>query len=428
MMTLTDPDLPAPFRPQRFIGMDIDKRTVVVVGLDSKQKVVIGPVRINLDRFERWCLDNLKSSDAVVMEASVNTWHLYDLILPLVGSVTVAHPLMVRLITAARVKTDKEDAYKLARLLQAEMIPEVWVPPTHVRELRALVAHRNRLIRQRTQARNRLQAVLHRHNLVPPKAVPFGACHREWWLELKLEVCEKLRVRQDLTLLDTLGPLITEVESELVQLSQSTEWAESATYLVQLPGIGIVSAMIILSAIGDIKRFEAAEKLVGYAGLGASVHSSGQTHQSGGITKEGRRELRTVLVEAAWAAAEHHPYWKARFDKLAGRIGKKKAIVAIARKLLVSVWHVLTKWEADRQAEPEKVALKLVIWSRKLKPQGRHGLSTAEFVRSRLDRLGLGAELQEVGWPSTPKLRLPPSGLRDNGSSTTPSPLVAAVS
>lgn len=206
MMTLTDPDLPALFRPQRFIGMDIDKRTVVVVGLDPKQKVVIGPVRINLDRFERWCLDNLKSSDAVVMKASVNTWHLYDLILPLVGSVTVAHPLMVRLITAARVKTDKEDAYKLARLLQVEMVPEVWVPPTHVRELRALVAHRNRLIRQRTQARNRLQAVLHRHNLVPPKAVSFGTCHREWWLELKLDTCEKLRVRQDLTLLDTLGP------------------------------------------------------------------------------------------------------------------------------------------------------------------------------------------------------------------------------
>ncbi|OJV88200.1 MAG: hypothetical protein BGO39_08390 [Chloroflexi bacterium 54-19] len=427
MLPLLDPDPPAIFQPQRFIGMDIDKRTVVVIGLDPKQKTVIGPVRISLDRFEGWCLANLKSDDAVVMEASVNTWHLYDLILPLVGSVTVAHPLMVRLITAARVKTDKEDAYKLARLLQAEMVPEVWVPPHHVRELRALVAHRKRLISQRTQARNRLHAVLHRHNLVPPKATPFAACYREWWLELKLDPCEKLRVRQDLTLLDTLGPLITEVETELIQLSQATEWAEAATYLVQLPGLGIVSAMIILSAIGDITRFAAAEKLVGYAGLGASVHSSGQTHQTGGITKEGRRELRTALVESAWSAVEHHPHWKARFDKLAGRMGKKKAIVAIARKLLVTVWHVLFKREVDRQAVPEKVALKLIIWSRKLKPEGRHGQSTAEFVRSRLDRLGLGAELEEVGWPSTPKLHLPPSSLRYDGSLTTvPTQMVAS--
>jgi transposase len=120
-----------------------------------------------------------------VLEASINTWHLYDQILSLVGSVIVAHPLLVRLITAARVKTDKGDAYKLAWLLQAEMVSEVWVPPAHVHELRALIAHRKRLISQRTQARNRLQAALHRHNLVPPKASPFEACHRSWWEALK---------------------------------------------------------------------------------------------------------------------------------------------------------------------------------------------------------------------------------------------------
>jgi hypothetical protein len=73
-----------------------------------------------------------------------------------------------------------------------------------------------------------------------------------------------------------------------------------------------------------------------------------------------------AMVEAAWTAVEHHPYWKAQFERLSARLGKNKAIVAIARKLLVVVWHVLTNHEADRHAEPEKVALKFVVWSRKI--------------------------------------------------------------
>lgn len=246
---------------------------------------------------------------------------------------------------------------------------------------------------------------------MPPKAAPFGACHRQWGETLKLDPCEKLRVRQDLILLDTLGPFISELEEQLTQLSYSEEWVGQTSYLLQLPGIGVLSAMVILSATGDITRFAGPKKLVGYSGLSASVHSSGQTHQTGGITREGRRELRTALVEAAWAAVKHHPYWKARFEKLAQRIGKKKAIVAIVRKLLVTIYHVLSKKEADRHSQSEKVALKFVVWSRKLKPKGRGGLNTADFVRQHLDQLGLETELDEVGWPSTPKLRLPPTEL-----------------
>ena len=79
----------------------------------------------------------------------------------------------------------------------------------------------------------------------------------------------------------------------------------------------------------------------------ASVHQSGETNRGGRITKEGRSDLRGVLVEAAWVAVEHHPHWKAQFERLAARIGKQKAIVAIARKLLVTIWHVLSQQEAD---------------------------------------------------------------------------------
>jgi len=146
----------------------------------------------------------------------------------------------------------------------------------------------------------------------------------------------------------------------LAHLSVSEPWAHQVIFLIQLPGIGLLTAMTIpstllrtgLSAIGDISRFLTAKKLVGYGGLGARIHASGQTCRSGGITKQGRRELRTAMIEAAWVAVRTHPHWEAQFQRLEKRIGKQKAIVAMARKLLVVVWHVLSEQVADRYGDP----------------------------------------------------------------------------
>jgi transposase len=148
-----------------------------------------------------------------------------------------------------------------------------------------------------------------------------------------------------------------------------------------------------LSAIGDITRFPTAKQLVRYAGLGASVHASGQTYQTGHITRQGRKEMRAALVESAWMAVEHHPYWKEQFERLSTRIGKKKAIVAIARKLLVVVWHVLSKQEADRHADQAMVTRAVMEWARNKSTATRPRLSRVEFVRRELDRIGIGAEM-----------------------------------
>ena len=266
----------------------------------------------------------------------------------------------------------------------------MWVPPVEVRELRALSSHRRRLIKQRTQARNRLRAVLFAHNLFPPAGEAFGPANRAWWEGLDLPASEQLRVRHDLSVLDSLEPLIKQVEAELVRQSTLAPWADRAAFLVQLPGIGVHNAMLLLAAIGDIERFHAPHKLVGYAGLGARVHSSGEEHYGGRITKQGRRDIRSTMVEAAWRAVGSHPYWKEVFDRLAVRVGRPKAIVAIARKLLVVVWHVLTKQVADREAVPEQVAGKFLEWSWKLGRVNRAGLSSGAFIRRELRRLQLG--------------------------------------
>jgi transposase len=164
----------SPTPVKRYVALDVHRSYLVVGAVDEQQQVVLTPRRFGFEAFHTWAPTHLGPLDAVVLEATSNAWLLYDQLHPLVASVTVAHPLAVKLISAARVKTDAGDTLKLARLLAAHLIPAVWVPPLYVRELRSLVAHRRRLIKQRTQARNRLHGVLQRQNLAAPVGKAFA--------------------------------------------------------------------------------------------------------------------------------------------------------------------------------------------------------------------------------------------------------------
>jgi transposase len=310
-----------------------------------------------------------------------------------VAEVTVADTNKVGLISRSARKTDPHDALVLAKLLAAGLLPAVWVPPQAVRELRDLVAHRQHLIRDRTAARNRLHSMLHRHNLLLPLGDPFNDANRAWWQALRLSSPERLRVRQELAHLQHLSRLIEEVETEMAHLSLQPPWREQMAFVLQLPGIGLLSGLTLLSAIGEVDRFPSAAHLVGYSGLGASVHASGNTFRTGHITKQGRRELRTVLVECAWAAVRYSPLWRIRFERLVAQIGKQKAIVAIARKLLVVVWHVLSKHQPDRDADPQAVARSLMKWASVLRTTSSLGLTRPAFVWQELDRQGLGQRI-----------------------------------
>ena len=270
------------------------------------------------------------------------------------------------------------------------------MPPPHVHDLRALRSRRRRLVSLQTTAKNRLQRVLHRLNLRAPAGEAFAQKQRAWWSALARSPTARLRVDQDGATLDHIAPQIAAVDAELRRLSTSELWAEQVPYLVQLPGMALLSAMTILGAIGDSTRFPAAKQLVGYAGLGAGVHDSGKTHRDKGSTKQGRRELRSVLLEAARAASQAHPYWKRTFAQLEKRIGEPKANVAIARKLLLVVWHVLMAKRADRRADAEQVAFKLMVWASPLTDEQRGGLSSGQFIRAHLIRLGLGDDLTHI--------------------------------
>jgi transposase len=387
----------------RFIAVDLHKHYVVVGGVNAQQHVVLPLRRMDLRAWPAWARQHLRPSDTLVVEATTNAWDFYDAVQPLVGRAVVANAGKVKLIAAARVKTDKLDVLVLAKLLAAGWMPEVWVPPVAVRELRGLVAHRRQLVTQRTRLKNHLHSLLHRHQLTVVDGDPFADKHRAWWEALQVSPVERLHLRHDLKSLLEVEAQIAEVETELQRLSTSAPWAEQVPYLIHLPGFGLLTSMTLLAAIGDVTRFECAKQLVGYAGLGASVHDSGQTHRTGRITKSGRRDMRWALVEAAWAAVASCPYWQARYARLARRMHPNQAIVAIAHHLLIAVWHVLTEQVADRQADPQRVASKLMRWSWALTDEQRGGLTTRQFVRYHLMRLQLGDDLTHLTYGNMPR-------------------------
>ena len=160
------------------------------------------------------------------------------------------------------------------------MLKGVWIPPHEVRDLRALVARWEKMVRISTMAKNRLHSLEHRNHLILPEN-PFSPEQRTWWESLPISTTEKLLVRSDLDTLKFAQEQVEQIEEYLGQMSVQDE---RIPLLIQLPGVAMLTAMTILAAICDITRFPTAKKLVGYAGLGTNVNDSGKTHS----TLEGR--------------------------------------------------------------------------------------------------------------------------------------------
>jgi transposase len=393
---------------ERYVGMDVHKHYVMVGGMNRQKEWVLRPRKVRVSSFRAWAERNLKATDAVVIESTSNAWTIYDIVVPLVGSTVVADPRQVSEIAKAKVKTDQRDIERLLRLLIADMVPEVWVPPIHVRELRSLISYRWRLNKQITMTKNRLHSVLHQHNLQAPEGGLFRDKNQDWWNDQVFSPMVAIQVEHDLIVLKQLEEHRVAINQELARLSNTDPWAAQMVYLMQIPGFGVILGLIVVSAIGDISRFPHPKKLVGYAGLGAGVHDSGEQYSGKGITKQGRKEFRWAMVEVAWRAVGAYPYWKSQFETLKKRMHPNQAIVAIARKLLVTVWQVLTKQEAYQHATDEDIAYKMLIWSWNMDEQALDGLTRQQFAKYGLLRLGVGQDITRIVRSNLPR-RLAPT-------------------
>jgi transposase len=255
--------------------------------------------------------------------------------------------------------------------------------------------------------RNRLQSLVHRHNLILPKNC---LTDKAWWDAQGLSALEKIQIRQELAMLAEMDQHKAEVDAELGRQCLGKQWSKQAMRLLQLSGFGVVMTMTVLSAIGDVTRFESAKQLVGYSGLGAGVHDSGKEHIEKRITKSGRKELRWAMVEAAWRAIRISPYWKEQYELYLKRMRKPtQAIVVIARKLLVAVWHVLSKEETDAHANEEDLAYKMLVLAWDLDENVRMGMTYKQFAKYALMKLGIETDITRFVRKKVPRCLAPRS-------------------
>jgi len=391
---------------RRYLALDIHKHYSVVAGVNFEGQVVREPVRIEHADLEGWLVKNIEPTDHVVIESTTNAWHIYDLLEPLAEKVLVANPIKVKQIAQARVKTDIRDTLILARLLAANMIPEVWVPPVHVRDLRYLLSQRRHLVGMHTQTVNRMHSVAHRHHLSHAKGKRFNEKNTRWQHDEELSDSEQFQLELDMSTKEHLAEQAEKISKKLARMSHQKPWAESMMYLTQLPGFGVITGMTVMAAIGDITRFESPKHLVSYSGLNSGLEQSGVKLRGKKITKEGRKDLRWAMVEVARRAVKSDPLWTHRFIELCRRMHKNQAIVAIARRLLELVWYVLSRKQAYRNFSDERIAYKYLTWSWQLSEKDRDGLTRQQFTRYYMMRLGIGHNLEQIALNPRYKRRL----------------------
>jgi len=391
---------------RRYLALDIHKHYSVVAGVNFEGQVVGEPVRIEHADLECWLAKHIQPTDYIVIESTTNAWHIYDLLEPLVEKVLVANPIKVKQIAQARVKTDIRDTLILARLLAANMIPEVWVPPVHVRNLRYLLSQRRHLVGMHTATVNRMHSVAHRHHLSHERGKRFNKKNTKWQGDDELSDSEKFQLELDMSTKEHLAEQRDKITKKLARMSHQKPWAESMMYLMQLPGFGVITGMTVLAAIGDITRFESPRHLASYSGLVPGLEQSGVKLRGKKITKEGRKDLRWAMVEVAQRAVKSDPLWKCRFNELCRRMHKNQAIVVIAHRLLVLVWYVLSRRQPYRHFSDERIAYKYLTWSWQLSEKDRDGLTRQQFTRYYLMRLGIGRDLKQIALNPRYKRRL----------------------
>jgi transposase len=292
----------------------------------------------------------------VAYEAGPAGFDLYDKLTADGIECIVVPPSLIPIESGNRVKTDKRDSYKLAKLLESNMLKKVWVLTPEQRAHRQLVRTRRQITDHRSDVMRQIKSLL----LFNSINIPLPAC-RHWgtaftaWLR-SFDYGSDHLARSFHSLLDLYQYLTQQkrtITEEVMRLAHTETYAQRVALLKSVPGIGILSAVEILVELQDVSRFQTADQLAAYAGLTPSQYSSGERIRMGHITHAGNTRLRTTLVECCWILIWKDPAMRAKYESIKKRRGAKRAIVAISRKLCACIRRMLLDNVAYRVSLPK---------------------------------------------------------------------------
>ena len=335
---------------QKFIGVDLHKKTIVICVVNQAYQIV--------QRRRFACCETGTIAEwfarqqpfQVVVEATASYEWFVQLVEPYAGRVVLAHPGKLRVIAESTRKSDKIDAQVLAEFLARDMIPTAYRPTPRQREHRRLVRYRHEIQGRITSLKCRIRNILSDYNA--DRANLFAKDGRRQAAQVKMLAADRFVLNELWASLDHCVQRLAAAGKALREFARHDPPAEKqARQLMDtIPGVGWITIDVFLAETADVRRFSSQKKLTAYAGLSPGYRESAGKRRELGITHSGSRLLRWVLVQAAWQLVRRDGRWQRIFAALAKRRGKKKAIVAVARRLLCLMMAVVMHERPYRKA------------------------------------------------------------------------------
>ncbi len=316
-----------------YIGLDIHKKIIAFcIKTISGRVIKQGTISANRAAVNAWLID-VPQPWMVAMEATLFTGWIYDFLKPHAHEIKVAHPEMLKAITAAKKKNDQADAEKIADLLRVNMLPECYMMPSELRELRRILRYRNHIIRTAVKEKNKIAGLLMEVGATYNKKRLHG---KKYFAEL-LDHIENVpeSVINMLKLSRSNLEIFTDIQKRLVQtIKDNGLIRERVKRLQTIQGIGEITALTWVLEIGEPDRFSSIAQAVSYCGLCAAQRESAGKEYRGPISKKRNKHIQTMLIEAAKLA----PYWNSQLaevhKKELAKGNKNRATLAVARKLV----------------------------------------------------------------------------------------------
>jgi transposase len=292
---------------------------------------------------------SLPQPHVVAIEAVGFYRWLWELLEPLVDKLVLADATQARALAGRRMKTDREDAQNIAELLACGRLPLAYAPPFEVQVLRDCSRQRNALSRQHAHALHRAKSVMNANNRPGPARMDSAALIRYLKaFESKLPERHGRYLWQCVDQLVLIERQLSQLEIELERLLAQPAFAPLAAILNSFPGVGLVTCSTVLAEVGDFSRFKYRKSISRYAGFDPRTFDSAGKQRAGHISKRGPSNLRWVLGQAAWTAVRLDPHVKRIWLRISRKSGKKVAIVAIARRLLLWMWRAVCSGQPFR--------------------------------------------------------------------------------
>lgn len=334
-----------------YIGLDIHKKVIAycIKTIDGRLAGE-GMIAANRRAVDEW-VQSLPGPWVGAMEATIFTGWIYDHLFPHAVELKVAHPEMLKAITAAKKKNDRADAERIADLLRVNLLPECYMLPTEIRELRRILRYRNHMVRTAVKMQNKMSGLL----------LEVGADYNKSRLKGKryftrlLETVEDIppSVKHLLQLSRAGFEMFHAIQKQLVKALRTNSLIQDRVQkLMTIQGIGEVTALTWVLEVGEPARFDSIRQVISYCGLCSAQRESAGKEQRGPISKKRNKHLQTMLIEAAKIAPHWNPQLATIHERELQRGNRNRATLAVARKLVA---YMLAVDKAGSEFVPREV-------------------------------------------------------------------------